>query len=88
MQRHLHFKDEKSDKFWKIEVSGNSHTVTYGRTGSAGTSKTKTFENNTLALEAAEKLVNSKIKKGYVDIEVAAAKPIKLENKPTVQYVH
>ena len=88
MQRHLHFKDEKSDKFWKIEVSGNSHTVTYGRTGSAGMSKIKTFENNTLALEAAEKLVNSKIKKGYVDIEVAAAKPIKLENKPTVQYVH
>lgn len=68
MKKHLHFKDEKSDKFWKIEVNGNAHTVSYGRTGTNGQSKTKTFEDSKLAQKDAEKLINSKIKKGYVDI--------------------
>ncbi|EMO52685.1 hypothetical protein LEP1GSC172_2821 [Leptospira noguchii] len=27
---HLAYKDDKSDKFWSIEVSGKSFTVTYG----------------------------------------------------------
>jgi len=67
LKRHLHFKDEKSDKFWKIEVSGNTHTVSYGRTGTNGQSKTKTFDDVTLAQKDADKLVTSKIKKGYVD---------------------
>lgn len=67
MNRHLHFKDEKSDKFWRIDVSGNTHTVTYGRTGTNGQSKTKTFDDAALAQKDAEKLINSKIKKGYVD---------------------
>ncbi len=71
MEKHLHFKDEKSDKFWKIAVSGNTHTVTYGRAGSAGMSKTKSFDDAGLALKDAEKLVKSKIKKGYVDLEIA-----------------
>ncbi|EMP81234.1 hypothetical protein LEP1GSC162_0178, partial [Leptospira santarosai str. CBC1531] len=30
MKHHLTFKDDKSDKFWNIEVSENSFTVTYG----------------------------------------------------------
>ncbi|EMN40800.1 WGR domain protein [Leptospira interrogans str. L0996] len=43
MNHQLTFKDDKSDKFWNIEVSGNSFTVTYGKTGTSGTSQTKTF---------------------------------------------
>ncbi|MGQ2850716.1 WGR domain-containing protein, partial [Leptospira interrogans] len=38
MNHQLTFKDDKSDKFWNIEVSGNSFTVTYGKTGTSGTS--------------------------------------------------
>lgn len=65
MKKELSYKDEKSDKFWKIEVSGSSHTVTYGKTGSNGTSKTKDFESDEAALKDAEKMVASKTKKGY-----------------------
>ncbi|EMM76931.1 WGR domain protein [Leptospira santarosai str. 2000030832] len=36
MKHHLIFKDDKSDKFWNIEVDGNSFTVTYGKTGASG----------------------------------------------------
>ena len=94
MEKNLHFKDEKSDKFWKIKVSGNTHTVTYGRTGSAGMSKTKSFEDESLARKDAEKLIKSKMKKGYVDLEVEADVEINqgitvaLKNKPIVDYVH
>lgn len=45
IQHHLIFKDGKSDKFWNVEVSGKSFTVTYGKTGTAGTSQTKTFDS-------------------------------------------
>ena len=94
MKKHLHFKDEKSDKFWKIEVSGNNHTVTYGRTGSSGVSKTKTFDDDSLAQKDAEKLIKSKIKKGYVDLESGAAESAPpadksiLKDKPIVEYIH
>ncbi|WP_081102144.1 WGR domain-containing protein, partial [Leptospira santarosai] len=32
----LTFKDDKSDKFWNIEVDETSFTVTYGKTGTIG----------------------------------------------------
>ncbi|EMP79649.1 hypothetical protein LEP1GSC162_0154, partial [Leptospira santarosai str. CBC1531] len=31
MKHRLTFKDDKSDKFWNIEVGGTSFTVTYGK---------------------------------------------------------
>ncbi|MDI7234924.1 WGR domain-containing protein [Leptospira santarosai] len=80
MKHHLTFKDDKSDKFWSIEVSGNSFTVTYGKTGtknnstrslstdrSAGHTQTKTFDNEEKCLKEAEKLLSEKLKKGYVE---------------------
>ncbi|EPG50257.1 hypothetical protein LEP1GSC049_3613 [Leptospira kirschneri serovar Cynopteri str. 3522 CT] len=33
MKYHLTYKDDKSDKFWNIEVSAKSFTVTYGKAG-------------------------------------------------------
>ncbi|MDI7187136.1 WGR domain-containing protein, partial [Leptospira santarosai] len=38
MKHHLTYKDDKSDKFWNIEVDGNSFTVTYGKTGAKNNS--------------------------------------------------
>ena len=35
------FSDGKSNKFWQIELSGNSFTTTYGRIGTDGQSTTK-----------------------------------------------
>ncbi|EMO24877.1 WGR domain protein [Leptospira interrogans serovar Bataviae str. HAI135] len=64
MNHHLTFKDGSSDKFWNIEVSGNSFTVTYGKTGTSGTSQTKTFDNEEKCLKEAQKLLSEKLKKG------------------------
>jgi len=68
MNTHLEYKDEKSHKFWKIELSGTGHTVTYGKTGTNGQSKTKNFETIELAEKDAKKLIASKVKKGYYKI--------------------
>jgi Leucine-rich repeat (LRR) protein/predicted DNA-binding WGR domain protein len=69
MKHYLTYKDEKSDKFWQIEVNGSSFTVTYGKTGTAGTSQTKVFDSDEKCLKEAEKLVAEKKKKGYLDIK-------------------
>lgn len=67
MKAELIYQDETSNKFWKIEVHENRHTVTYGRVGSDGTSKTKEFKDHETALKDATKLVAAKKKKGYVE---------------------
>jgi predicted DNA-binding WGR domain protein len=72
MKHYLTYKDSKSDKFWQIEVAGKSFTVTYGKTGTAGTSQTKTFENEEKCLREAEKLLNEKVRKGYKESEGTA----------------
>jgi len=66
MKKNLIYKDEKSDKFWKIEVKDNTHEVNYGKAGSKGTTKTKTFDTKEEAQKDAEKLVAQKEKKGYI----------------------
>ncbi|TDE09574.1 DUF6493 family protein [Dyadobacter psychrotolerans] len=76
MKKHLQYIDEKSDKFWEIETSDDSFTVTYGRNGTNGQSQTKTFiDAETCTLEA-KKLIAKKIRKGYSqDGIVALATP-------------
>ncbi|EMO57706.1 WGR domain protein [Leptospira santarosai str. CBC1416] len=66
MKHHLTFKDDKSDKFWNIEVGGTSFTVTYGKTGTKNNSTRSlstdrsaghTFDNEEKCLKEAEKLL-------------------------------
>jgi len=66
-RRELVFMDAKSSKFWNIELDGASHTVTFGRTGTNGQSKTKDFPSEEKAKSDFDKLVAAKTKKGYVD---------------------
>ncbi len=68
MKKHLEYSDEKSNKFWKIEVTEKQHTVTYGKIGAKGTTKTKEFDTEEKALKDAEKLIKAKIKKGYTEV--------------------
>lgn len=65
MKHRLTYKDDKSDKFWNIEVSGKSFTVTYGKTGTNGQTQTKTFESEETCVKEARKLLGEKLKKGY-----------------------
>lgn len=66
MNAYLTFEEEGSRKFWSIQTSGASFTVIYGKIGTDGTSQTKTFDSEALCLKEAEKLLHSKLKKGYV----------------------
>ncbi|EMK18165.1 leucine rich repeat protein [Leptospira kirschneri serovar Bim str. 1051] len=69
MKHYLTFQDDKSDKFWQIEVSGNSFTVTYGKIGSSGQTQTKTFNDEETCLKEVKKLFSEKLKKGYIEVE-------------------
>lgn len=69
--RQLVFMDSKSSKFWNIQLDGVSHTVTYGRIGTDGQSKTKEFPSEDKAKKEFDKLVAAKLGKGYVDSEGA-----------------
>ncbi|EMJ48644.1 WGR domain protein [Leptospira santarosai str. HAI1349] len=66
----LTFTDDKSDKFWNIEVGGTSFTVTYGKTGTIGQTQTKTFDDEKKCLKEAEKLLAEKLKKGYLEVGI------------------
>ena len=57
-----------SDKFWEISVSQNEVTVRYGRRGTNGQTQTKSFPSNQTANLEQEKLIRSKVAKGYVEI--------------------
>ena len=67
MQRTFIYTDDKSNKFWTIEMDGNSYTVIYGKTGTAGQTQTKDFTNAAACQKAVDKLIVEKIKKGYVE---------------------
>ena len=63
----LHFKDEKSDKFWFIETLDCELMVNYGKTGVTGKYEIKEFDTVEECEKEALKLINSKKKKGYQD---------------------
>ena len=68
MKRRFEFSDEKSNKFWEIEVIDKSVSVTYGKIGTDGQSVTRKFKSSDAALTEAEKQISEKTKKGYVEV--------------------
>jgi predicted DNA-binding WGR domain protein len=52
-------------KFWEIRVEGKSHTVRFGKTGTDGQTRTKSFADAAAAQKDADKLIAEKTKKGY-----------------------
>jgi len=81
MKKYLEYKDEKSHKFWQIEVEENSFTVTYGKVGTKGQSKTKEFDNAKKANQEAEKIIKQKNKKGYKEVTKTKNNVFKLSTK-------
>src|SRR5262249_33559798 len=67
------YSDAKSHKFWNIEVTGTSFTVTYGKVGSAGQTQTRTFATAEKSQAEADKLIREKLKKGYVETTAKAS---------------
>jgi predicted DNA-binding WGR domain protein len=82
MKNYLTYKDDKSHKFWQIEVTGESFTIAYGKIGTAGTNQTKKFESVEKCLTEADKLLKEKLKKGYKE-EPSEIQSIKKASKDT-----
>jgi len=61
----LHFKNEKSDKFWLVETLDSEMMVNYGKIGTTGKYEIKGFDSSEECEKEAFKLINSKKKKGY-----------------------
>ena len=65
--KELTYNDGSSNKFWKIEITGDSHTVHFGKVGTAGQTRTKEFDSDEDALKSYDKLIAQKLKKGYTE---------------------
>jgi len=65
--RSLHFEQGASRKFWRAALRGSELTVSYGRIGSTGQSLLRQFETPERAMREMEKLVDEKLRKGYVE---------------------
>jgi DNA ligase-1 len=66
--RRFELSDGTSNKFWEVAVGGTEMTVTFGRIGAAGQSKTKSFASEGAATAEAKKLIEEKTAKGYREV--------------------
>ncbi len=64
-KRRFEFVEGASSKFWEVEVTGVSHTVQYGRIGTNGQIKTKTFPTPEEATLDADRLTRERVAKGF-----------------------
>jgi uncharacterized protein (TIGR02996 family) len=71
--RTFEFSEGTSNKFWRIEVSGNRTTVTFGKIGTAGQTQIKDHADDAAAQKEHDKLVAEKLKKGYKETTTASA---------------
>jgi len=67
------FSDATSNKFWNIELTDKSFTVSYGRIGAKAQTSQKEFATAEKAKAEHDKLVAEKVKKGYVETTAGAA---------------
>src|SRR5262245_56845824 len=70
-RREFRFIDGSSRKFWAIELDGKAFSVHFGRIGTVGQAKEKTFNSEDLAQREYDKLVSEKTKGGYVEVEAS-----------------
>jgi predicted DNA-binding WGR domain protein len=69
MTRYFMFQNETSHKFWEINLNDTKQSINFGRVGSVGTLKEKVFLTPELCLSDSLKVINEKLKKGYIEIE-------------------
>ena len=60
--------DDGAAKFWTISKSGSNVTTQWGKIGSDGQSKTKTFADKATASKNYQKMIDEKQEKGYVEV--------------------
>jgi predicted DNA-binding WGR domain protein len=67
--QYFEFADERSFKFWEIAQNELSLGIRYGRIGTKGQVQLKSFETEEETKRELEKLIRSKISKGYLKID-------------------
>jgi predicted DNA-binding WGR domain protein len=66
-EREFQLSEGTSHKFWSIRLDGKTHTVRFGRIGTTGQTQTKEYASEDDARRAYEKLIQEKVRKGYVE---------------------
>ena len=59
----------ESSKFWQVAQDGKKLTIIFGKIGTNGQTTEKTFASDDEAAAEMDKLVKSKIKKGYKEVK-------------------
>jgi len=67
--RRFEFSEGNSNKFWEIAVNGSEVVVRFGRMGAQGQSNVKSFPGEAAAAKHAEKLIQEKTSKGYLEVK-------------------
>ncbi len=68
MKKYFEFKDNISNKFWKINLKKNQMIITFGRIGIKNpVSQLRKFNSNEEAKKYAERKIREKTKKGYIE---------------------
>ena len=80
-KRYFELVDEKSNKFWEINVTGKKLTIRYGKIGTDGQTTLKELASSAEAEAQLEKLVLEKTKKGYVEGGYESIKNKNLDGK-------
>ena len=75
LTRQFIFSDGSTNKFWTIQLQGTTQTITFGRSGTDGQSRSKEFPDDEKAQKSFDKLIQQKLSKGYVEAPVAGATP-------------
>ncbi|AQQ52594.1 DUF4240 domain-containing protein [Planococcus lenghuensis] len=81
MERLLICQNGSSNKFWFLKVTGTKYSVTYGKIGTAGTVKVKHFESEEACRSEAERLIRSKMKKGYSETGLKTPNSVRKESE-------
>lgn len=71
-RREFYLQDDQSNKYWTIEVQGNSVVTTNGRIGAKPRETRASFAGSDAALREAEKEVLAKRRKGYLEGDLSA----------------
>ncbi|WP_435018446.1 WGR domain-containing protein [Tundrisphaera sp. TA3] len=66
-KRYFEFTSEGSGKFWEVACEGSEMTTRWGKLGSNGQAKTKTFDSPEKAAAETAKIIAQKVKEGYVE---------------------
>lgn len=73
--RRFEFQDGTSNKFWEVEIAGADLLLRWGKIGTRGQRKTKTFESAEASATEEKKLIAEKTGKGYVEASAPPPKP-------------